>query len=473
MSVLIQQRIEMNLPSKGMTKFQSALRALTLMLSFALLSPAFAGIWDEGDIANGESLFKANCASCHKVTAEVLAAPGLAGIKDRWDSSDEMLVKWIQNPQGAAATGDPYVKSLVERYVGTYGWMTAQAVSAADVKDIMAYVQNPPDVAEPVLSENECLTIDEMQTEDSDSSSAIWFLILFVLFVIIAVSAGSVKKSLENAKLESEGKEPLPSMSYFESAKAWAWRHLAWVSVAGLFITAVFITMAYKGAMEVGVYEGYYPEQPIKFYHSIHVCENEVDCQYCHSSASKSKHAGIPSTNVCMNCHKGIKNGSRWGGEELGKIYAAIGFNPENGQYIEDYEEQPIEWVKVHNLPDHVYFNHSQHVEVAGLQCQNCHGDVQTFKGGRIAPVEEINALVDDYPGLIQLSKPTLTMGWCIECHNKAEVGVTTTDNGYYEEIHNRLKDDMRGNEELRKYLEDEKVTVKELGGWECSKCHY
>ncbi len=456
-----------------MTKFQSALRALTLMLSFAVLSPAFAGVWDEGDVANGESLFKANCASCHKITNEVLAAPGLAGIAERWDSSEEMLVQWIQNPQGAAATGDKYVKSLVERYVPTYGWMTAQAVSAADVADIMAYVQAAPPPVTAGSAGPVCETIPDEPVSNEENSSAIWFLILFVLFVIIAVSAGSVKKSLENAKLESEGKEPLPEMSYAQSARAWAWRHLGWVSVAGLFITAVFITMAYKGAMEVGVYEGYYPEQPIKFYHSIHVCENEVDCQYCHSSASKSKHAGIPSTNVCMNCHKGIKNGSRWGTEELGKIYSAIGFNPETGQYIEDYVEEPIEWVKVHNLPDHVYFNHSQHVEVGGLQCQNCHGDVQTFKGGRIAPVEEINALVNDYPGLIQLSKPTLTMGWCIECHNKAEVGVTTDENGYYEEIHNRLKDNMRGNEELRRYLEDEKVTVKDLGGWECSKCHY
>jgi len=464
---------EMNLPFEGMTKFQSVLRALTLMLSFALVSSAFAGVWDEGDVVNGESLFKANCASCHKITAEVLAAPGLAGIKERWGASDEMLVKWIQNPQGAAETGDPYVKSLVERYVPTYGWMTAQAVSASDVADIMAYVQAAPAPVSNGAAGPVCETIPDEPIDTEENSSAIWFLILFVLFVIIAVSAGSVKKGLENAKLESEGKPVLPDMSYADGVKAWAWRHLGWVSIAGLFLTAVFITMGYKGAMDVGVYEGYYPEQPIKFYHSIHVCENEVDCQYCHSSASKSKHAGIPSTNVCMNCHKGIKNGSRWGTEELGKIYDAIGFNPENGQYIDDYEEKPIEWVKVHNLPDHVYFNHSQHVEVAGLQCQNCHGDVQTFKGGRVAPVEEINALVNDYPGIIQLSKPTLTMGWCIECHNKAEVGVTTSDNGYYEEIHNRLKDNMRGNEELRKYLEDEKVTVKDLGGWECSKCHY
>ena len=71
-----------------------------------------AGIWDEGNIENGQALFNANCASCHLVTNEVLAAPGLAGIADRWGSSDEILVQWIQNPQAAAATGDGYIKSL-------------------------------------------------------------------------------------------------------------------------------------------------------------------------------------------------------------------------------------------------------------------------------------------------------------------------------------------------------------------------
>ena len=184
-----------------------------------------------------------------------------------------------------------------------------------------------------------------------------------------------------------------------------------------------------------------------------------------------------------MNCHKAVKKGSRYGEVEIGKIYAAIGFDAESGTYLDgegqngyqspqdDFQGKPLKWDKVHNLPDHVFFSHQQHVVVGGLECQNCHGDVGKFTVGRIAPVEEINGLVDDFPGLIELSKPTLTMGWCIECHNKAEISFASS--GYYEDIHERLKDDLRGNEELRKYLEDEKTTVKELGGWECAKCHY
>ena len=235
--------------------------------------------------------------------------------------------------------------------------------------------------------------------------------------------------------------------------------------------------------MGIGVYEGYSPNQPVAFIHSVHACENEVDCKYCHHSAYESKHAGIPSTNVCMNCHKAIKKGKRTGEEEIAKIYAAIGFDPATGTYIDgegnnghslpqdSFEGEPIKWNKVHNLPDHVFFSHEQHVAVGGLQCQNCHGDVATYSVGRIAPVEEINELRDKFPGIIELSKPTLTMGWCLECHNKAEVDLTSS--GYYTDMHDRLKSSLRGNEELRRFLEDDKITVRDMGGWECNKCHY
>lgn len=464
----------MNLKPEGIFWSAHTLLKLAFVLLLSVsVSASYAGIWEEGDPANGEALFNANCASCHKITNEVLAAPGLAGIKDRWGTSEDLLLQWIQNPQGAAATGDKYIKSLVDRYVTTYGWMTAQSVSEGDVKDIMAYVQAGPadGGGGPAAAGAECPTIDDDIAEDSGADTTIWFLILLLLFIIVALSASGVRRSLTNAVREEDGKERLPQMTYWQMTKQWAWKNLAFVSIIGLFIVCYLVVVAYQGAMGIGVYEGYQPTQPIKFSHAIHVCENEVDCQYCHSTVEKSKHASIPSANVCMNCHKGVKKGRQYGTEEIGKIYAAIGFNPETGTYIEDYIEQPIKWNKVHNLPDHVYFNHSQHVKVGGLECQNCHGDVAKYTVGRIAPVEEINELINDYPGIIQLSKPTLTMGWCIECHNKASIDLASS--GYYEEIHERLKDDLRGNEELRKYIEDDKVTVRELGGWECGKCHY
>ena len=462
---------------------KGAARVFTIAALLGAQGLSAQSIWEGGDVENGQGLFNANCASCHLVTDGVLAAPGLAGIADRWGSSDELLVQWIQNPQGAAATGDAYIKSLVERYVGTYGWMSAQAVSAGDVRDIMAYVQNPPDVAATASTDTGCINIDEMPMEEESDSSTLWFIILLVMFLLIAMSASGVNRQLTNTLRERDGQAQLEDSSYLTRLRGWAWNNMVFVSILGVFVVAFGVVKGYQGLMGVGVYEGYLPEQPVKFIHSVHVCENEVDCKYCHHSAYESKHAGIPSTNVCMNCHKAVKEGSRYGEVEIGKIYAAIGFDPETGTYLDgegnngyaapqsSFGGEPIKWNKVHNLPDHVYFSHQQHVVVGGLQCQNCHGDVETWSAGRIASVDHINTLVDKYPGLIELSKPTLTMGWCIECHNKASIDLASSD--YYEEMHNRMKDDVRGNEELRRILEDDKITVKELGGWECSKCHY
>ena len=467
---------------------QVALRLVKNMaVGLFVLLPAVqasAGVWDEGNIENGQALFNANCASCHKVTEEVVAAPGLAGIADRWGASEELLIQWIQNPQGAAESGDPYIKSLVERYVPTYGWMSAQAVSADEIKDIMAYVQNPPDVSSTAADAGaECPNVDEIPLEEEGFEAGIWFLILLILFLIIALSAAGVGRTLTSALLEERGLQPLEDATYAERLKLWLWNNRVAASLVGLFCVAYGVVMGYQTLMGIGVVAGYMPDQPVKFIHSVHVCENEVDCKYCHHSAYESKHAGIPSANVCMNCHKAVKKGSRYGETEISKIYAAIGFDPETSTYMDgsgqngytlpqdNYGGEPLKWNKVHNLPDHVFFSHQQHVVVGGLACQNCHGDVGTYSVGRVAQVEDINKLVNDYPGLIQLSKPTLTMGWCIECHNKAEVSLAKS--GYYEEIHNRLKGSVRGNEELRRYLKDESITVKELGGWECAKCHY
>jgi mono/diheme cytochrome c family protein len=473
--------------NKPMTKRIHRLPYLAIAL-FALITLQFStisaqDIWEGGSIENGQSLFNANCASCHKVTSEVLAAPGLAGISERWGTTDEMLLLWVQDPQGAAESGDPYIRSLVERYVGTYGWMTGQAVSMEDLRDIMAYVSNPPDVEAIVDNSEACPTDEFLQEADSDYSSMLWFLVLLILFLVIALSASGVKRALTDIIAEKKGQELLEDSSYLLRFKSWAWNNLVFVSLICVFCIAYGVSVGYGALMGIGVYEGYSPDQPIKFSHSIHACENEIDCNYCHSSANNSKHSGIPSTNVCMNCHKAVKEGKQTGTEEIAKIYEAIGFDAETGTYLdgegnngyseaqESYKSEPIKWNKVHTLPDHVYFSHEQHVNVGKLQCQNCHGDVASFSVGRIAPVEEINGLIDAYPGLIQLSKPTLTMGWCLECHNKADVDMASS--GYYTEMHERLMTSERGNEELRRYLEDDKITVRELGGWECSKCHY
>lgn len=470
----------MNHRSTWIFSLSNLLTTTLLVLSFALISPLSAqdsegSIFTGGDMENGEKVFKQNCATCHKPTAEALVAPGLAGTDERWEGKDDLLVTWIQNPNEALATGDDYVRSMVAEYKPRYGMMQAQSVSRQDINDVMTWIlegdHEPPPGQDTAGGEDWYAWDDDYTIEDEEESSyAIWFLILGIIFLIIALSAAGIRRQIMSYIHQQKTGESLPSETYLDRFKTWAWKNRVMVSIVGLFITVFVLVLAYQAAMDIGVYTGYRPDQPIKFSHKLHAGKNKIDCQYCHHSASKSKHAGIPSVNVCMNCHAGIRKGSdEEATAEIHKIYDAIGYDPETGQYKEDYEEKPVKWVKVHNLPDLAYFNHKQHVKVGGLECQNCHGPVETYTVGRVSSVEDNNAT----KGAIELSKPTLTMGWCIECHGKANVQVADSDNGYYEEIHARLKNSERGREELRKYLEDEKITVKELGGWECAKCHY
>jgi hypothetical protein len=207
-----------------------------------------------------------------------------------------------------------------------------------------------------------------------------------------------------------------------------------------LIILLVLARDGFGGLKSIGVFDGYAPEQPIKFSHKIHAGDNGVDCVYCHHSSEKSKTAGIPSVNVCMNCHKAISEGKRWGEEEISKIYEAAGYNPETAEY--DKPEKPVKWIKIHNLPDFVYFNHSQHVVVGKQKCQTCHGEVQEF----------------DYP---MHQEKELTMGWCIDCHRKTGVDAS---NPYYEKMHAEFKE---------KNEEGKSFTVEAIGGLECAKCHY
>ena len=197
------------------------------------------------------------------------------------------------------------------------------------------------------------------------------------------------------------------------------------------------------GMEEVGVQQGYAPTQPINFSHKIHAGQYEMDCKYCHSTVEKSKSASIPSLNTCMNCHKYVKASEKYNGKtspEIQKIYNAIGYDGDNMEYIEGYEQKPIEWVRIHNLPDLSYFNHSQHVVVGKVECQTCHG-----------PIQEMDKVY-------QFSN--LQMGWCIDCHR--ERGIDSENNDYYEEAHKNMLAEGK-----------DYITVAENGGLECSKCHY
>jgi hypothetical protein len=197
-------------------------------------------------------------------------------------------------------------------------------------------------------------------------------------------------------------------------------------------ITAVIITWILAvNAVAFGRSEGFSPDQPIKFSHAVHAGQNKTDCIYCHYSAETGKSAGIPPTSVCWNCHFLVRNGTRSGTWEISNIIAAIDSN------------KAVEWVRIHKLPDFVYFNHSQHVTAGEIDCATCHGDVT---------VEDKLSQVND-----------LSMKWCLDCHETRKVNLA---NQYYKTYY----------PEQYRFLQEGKidsVLVRETGGWDCGKCHY
>jgi hypothetical protein len=254
----------------------------------------------------------------------------------------------------------------------------------------------------------------------------------------------TVKKSLEALLNDKKGivVVPKPERTPLQGFRYWASNNKKLVAIIGLFAVIWVLKQGWDGLLGVGVYTDYAPEQPIKFSHKLHAGDNQIACVYCHSGVEKSKHANIPSANVCMNCHAYIQEGPTYGKEEIGKIYAALDYNPETRKY--GTNQKPIEWIRVHSLPDHAYFNHSQHVKVGKIECTQCHG-----------PVDSMEVVKQYSP---------LTMGWCINCHRETEVAFK--DNKYYEDLHKKFVNDP-------KYKKGDKFTVEKIGGLECSKCHY
>lgn len=388
---------------------------------------------------NGEKLFKSYCASCHSAGSNQLVGPGLAGVYDKYER--EWLYSWIKNSQELIGSGDADAVAVYEQYNKVL--MPAQPVNNEQIDAILDYIKvfNESAPAEEVAEVS--TGSSESKEEASDASVFIIFGLIVLFLIVISIMRG-VQHSMESVKAQQSGEEPSEAEGMMAALGSWVLKNKTIVGLIGIVVLVLIAKSGWDAAVNVGVYTGYEPEQPIKFSHKLHAGENGIDCQYCHSSASYSKSAGIPSPNLCMNCHTYIQEGPQYGKEEISKIYAALDFDPVTKTYGPN--QKPIKWVKVHNLPDHVYFNHSQHVTVGKIDCQKCHGPVETYTVGK--------------------QHESLTMGWCINCHRETKVQMT--DNGYYDEIHERLPEDLK-----KEYLEDGTITVSELGGIECAKCHY
>ncbi len=405
-----------------LTFYFSKFRLITLLFVLFLVNPILAQ-----DVDLGKQLFKTNCTSCHYLGPheKKLIGPGLNDeIFEEYTT--DWLYKWIRNSSELIESGDKQAIAVYEEYNKSV--MTAfPQFSDADIDNILAYIKEGP---QEVVVENVSETNQQVQA----SNNNIWYFIIAIIVLNIFLLV-YVKNTLKTAA-------GIQQVGFLESAYLWLNKNPAFIFFCILIVVFTGLKLGWNALSTIGVNQNYQPEQPIAFSHKIHAGDNGIDCNYCHHTARDSKHAGIPSLNVCMNCHTYIKEGTISGTTEINKIYAAIGFDPTTDQYIPDEikTKKPVEWVRIHNLPDLSYFNHSQHVNVGGVECQTCHG-----------PIEEMDEVY-------QASK--LTMGWCIECHRETEVD---TENPYYHDLHKNW---------IQKY-HTEKVTVDMIGGLECAKCHY
>ena len=423
--------------------FRSVTKSLILIssLSIASITTAFAQ-----DAGAGAAIFKQKCTACHALD-KVVIGPALKDVDQRHDEA--WLIKWTKNAPAMIAGGDPKAKALFDKYKPAM--MTAfTELSDDDVKNIYAYIKAEgakPAGAAAGAAGAAGAAADGTATADGEVSNfmLIGLIAVIIIAFLVILVLNRVINTLERVMLQKQGIEPeeeeVEKTDRFAGLKKLS-KNKKFIFFAVLLTVILLASAGWKGMWNTGVTTGYQPVQPIKFSHQLHAGVNKIDCQYCHSGAFQSKNASIPSANVCMNCHNYVQATEKYDGEispEIMKIYKALDYNPETKVY--GTNQKPIEWVRIHNLPDFAYFNHSQHVKVAGIQCQNCHGPIQNM--------EEV----------YQFSP--LTMKWCINCHKTTEVN--HKDNTYYDKL-------MAAHDQLKK---GEKVTAAVLGGLECGKCHY
>lgn len=388
---------------------------------------------------DGKALFSSNCASCHHPTKDV-TGPALKGVSEKVPSK-EWLYKWVHNSTALVGSGDKYANEVFNKW-NKIPMPAFANLSEKDIDAIIAYVDayEAPGAGDKKK--------DVQTAPESDNTWLYTIITIGLAFLVIVL--WRINAAMEKAANDKQGlktSRPIPVT-----------RNKIFVAVAGILILSLGGYWVANGSIEMGRQQNYMPEQPIFYSHKVHAGINQINCEYCHVGAETSRQAIIPSTNTCMNCHMQINEytGEKLysyegkeidGTAEIEKLYEYAGWDKNSKTYKkkEDgtVDAKPIPWVKIHNLPDHVYFNHSQHVAVGKVQCQSCHGEVQ------------------DMDEVKQFSP--LSMGWCVNCHR--ETSVQFENNDYYKiftKYHQEIKDKKR-----------DKVTVEDIGGLECQKCHY
>lgn len=443
------------------------------------------------DLDAGKTLFIGQCGTCHaRNMIDDLTGPALGGIQERWSEfPEEDLYRWIRNSQAMIAEGHPRATEVWDEWkpvqMNAFPNLTDQ-----EIANVLAYIDGVYTGVYPPRKPGDDVAATAVAKETDNTGL---YILLAVILGILALVLARIISNLNYMVQVREGNAPAQRRTLVQL--------LTSKGVIAFVLFALVVLGGYttvNNAIKLGRQQGYQPEQPIKFSHEQHAGIQKIECQYCHDGARRSKHSVIPAANTCMNCHKAIEKGSQYGTAELTKIFASIGYDPSNDNYIEGYEELsteeikavyskwiadtytqsedfnpdriedvveeqwdgivkaltneelgddriqgPIEWIRIHNLPDHAYFNHAQHVSVGKLECQTCHG-----------PIEEMEKVYQYSP---------LSMGWCINCHRQTEVQFE--ENAYYqsyERYHEQLQNGTR-----------DKVTVEDVGGLECQKCHY
>lgn len=379
---------------------------------------------DPAIIAQGASLFtQNNCNTCHAINRK-LVGPALKDVHQR--RSTPWIVSFIRNSQRLIQSGDPEAVALYNEYNKTL-MPDHEYLSDAEILAIVAWIvdeSNAPEVV--VAASGDGAGAAGVSGGSAIPSEYLTIILVFLLFILVLILVvlflliSVMNRFLQQkTNLSEEDKELLGQK--FDIGGFLKSPGVVGI-IVGIFVAVIGKTVV-DGLYTVGIQQGYAPKQPIAFSHKLHAGQYEIDCQYCHTSVEISKSANIPSVNICMNCHSAIKTES----PEIQKLYAAM------------EEDRPIEWVRIHNLPDLAYFNHAQHVKVGGIECQTCHG-----------PIEEMDVVY-------QYS--SLTMGWCIDCHRNTEIKV---ENGYYDKL-----------AALHSGAQKTALRVQDIGGLECSKCHY
>ncbi|AWU43948.1 cytochrome C [Blattabacterium sp. (Cryptocercus kyebangensis)] len=415
----------------------------------------------EGNFKKGKELFKQNCTSCHSLDLEKkMIGPALYGVTEK--RNREWLHKWIIDNKSLRNSGDKEAISIYKEY-GNVEMNSFPKLSEQQIDDILSFIKKPKQDNKQE-QENKQEFHNNLELEKNKFLIKIIFFGLFIISTIlfwILYKVYILTHLLSNDFIFTEKKKKnFWILSYLFLYKFLGYKKKNWYFLSS-FIGFFFILGIYGiwiFLMEIDVNKGYKPEQPIYFSHKIHSGINGIDCQYCHSSAKYSKVSGIPSANICMNCHitineyKGnyIEKGKSRDeyNKEIQKIYDSVGWNPELREFSK--KTHPIQWIRIHNMPDFVYFDHSQHIitgekmikksKKVDLSCNACHGKVQDMD-----QVEMANSF---------------TMEWCISCHKNTEID---TENQYYKEYFPNFI----------KKRKERKITVDMIGGLECAKCHY